>query len=355
MRIIFGKIRKIYLIFTLHPSLMKELKSILQFYRANTASDLKIALATVVHVEDSSYRRIGARMLILENGQWVGGISGGCLEGDALLQAKKVMLTGKGKVVTYDTRGRDAYQIGVGLGCEGRIDVYLQLVTDELMAVLEACTVIREKKLLVTPIAVNREPVLPFFSTDDTSGPQRSGLVERRGEKALFEWLEPNLRVVILGDNYDVYPMLDLCRTMGWEIILAGRQRKLRREGLEGLAQILPPEELGSISTDQYTAVLCMSHDYAADMKALSHFLVSSVGYLGLLGPRKRFERMIAELGLEREAIDRVHSPMGLHLGAVTPEEIAASAVAEIIRTFRGGDGRPLREREGPIHLATPR
>lgn len=330
---------------------MKELKSILQVYRAHSSSVQKMALATVVHVEDSSYRRIGARMLILENGQWVGGISGGCLEGDALLQAKKVMLAGKGKIVTYDTRGRDAHQIGVGLGCEGRIDVYLQPVTKELMAVLEECTVIREKKLLITPITVSREADLPFFSTGD-SGPQRSELAERRGGKALFEWLEPNLRVVISGDNYDVYPMLDLCRAMGWEITLAGRQRKLRKEVLEGVTQILPVEELGSISTDHYTAVLCMSHDYATDLKALRHFLPSAIGYLGLLGPRKRFERMIAELNLGPEAIGCVHSPMGLHLGAVTPEEIAVSAVAEIIRTFRGGDGRPLREREGPIHLA---
>jgi xanthine/CO dehydrogenase XdhC/CoxF family maturation factor len=333
---------------------MKELKSILQFYHAYSASGLKMALATVVHVEDSSYRRIGARMLILENGQWVGGISGGCLEGDALLQAKKVMLTGKGKIVTYDTRGRDAHQIGVGLGCEGRIDVYLQPVTHELMAVLEECTVIREKKLLVTPIGVNREPVLPFFSTDDTR-PERSELVERSGEYMLFEWLEPNIRAVVLGDNYDVYPMLDLCHTMGWEITLAGRQRKLRKEGLENVSQILPVEELGSISTDYYTAVLCMSHDYATDLKALGHFLASAVGYIGLLGPRKRFERMITEMGLGQVAIDCVHSPMGLNLGAVTPEEIAASAVAEIIRTFKGGDGRPLREKEGPIHSAPPR
>jgi xanthine/CO dehydrogenase XdhC/CoxF family maturation factor len=146
--------------------------------------------------------------------------------------------------------------------------------------------------------------------------------------------------------------MLDLCRAMGWEITLAGRQRKLRKEVLEGVTQILPVEELGSISTDHYTAVLCMSHDYATDLKALRHFLPSAIGYLGLLGPRKRFERMIAELNLGPEAIGCVHSPMGLHLGAVTPEEIAVSAVAEIIRTFRGGDGRPLREREGPIHLA---
>lgn len=328
---------------------MKELKSILQFYRAHTGSGLKGALATVVHVEDSSYRRIGARMLILENGQWVGGISGGCLEGDALLQAKKVMLTGRGKIVTYDTRGRGADQIGVGLGCEGRIDVYLQPVTHELMGVLEECTGIREKKLLVTPVSIDSEAALPFFSTDTTMQ-ERSALVERSGEKALFEWLEPNLRAVIVGDNYDVYPMLDLCHTMGWEITLAGRQRKLRKEGLEGISQFLPVDELGFISTDHYTAVLCMSHDYATDMKVLRHFLATVVGYLGLLGPRKRFERMIAELGLGQEAIDQVHSPMGLHLGAITPEEIAASAVSEIIRTFRGGDGRPLREKEGAIH-----
>lgn len=325
---------------------MKEIRSIIQFYKTHCGSGQQMVLATVVNVEDSSYRRIGARMLILENGQWIGGISGGCLEGDALLQAKKVMISGESRVATYDTRDRDAQQIGVGLGCEGRIEVYLQLVSDELMDVLAQCLSLRKRRMLVTPVVENSSGELPYF----TDGEGRSRLVEEGSQKNLCEWIEPNVRVVIIGDNYDIYPLLDICRTMGWEITLAGRQRKLKKEGMEGLAEVISPDNLDMVSVDAFTAVLSMSHDYEMDKKVFSRFFPKKPGYLGLLGPRKRFDRMIEELGLEEKTVAAVHNPMGLHLGAVTPEEIAVAVVAEVVRVFRGGDGRSLKEKEGPIH-----
>src|SRR5881394_3161948 len=102
---------------------MKEIKSIINAYNTIDFSKTKAALATVARVEGSSYRRSGARMLVLDNGTYLGGISGGCLEGDALRRAQKAIAQDKSSIVTYDTTQDDGAQIGVGLGCNGIIDV----------------------------------------------------------------------------------------------------------------------------------------------------------------------------------------------------------------------------------------
>jgi xanthine dehydrogenase accessory factor len=329
---------------------MKETKKIVDFYHSHAGSGERMALATVVNVEDSSYRRIGARMLILESGHWVGGISGGCLEGDALLNAKKVMMKGEPKVVVYDTRDRDAHSIGVGLGCEGRIEVFLQPLApqDTVMDMLERCLSLRECRALVTPFSGNGQVGVPYFA--DALLDNRSRVVEAEGRRLLYEYVEPNIHAIVVGDNYDVYPLLAICREMGWELTLAGRKRKLRKEALDGVGQIVELEDVSGLTADAYTAVLCMSHDYAIDRDVLAAFSDKSVGYLGVLGPRKRFDRMVLELGLSPEAAASVHSPMGLHIGAAAPEEISISIVAEVVRAFRGGDGRSLKDKEGPIH-----
>src|SRR4249919_2015318 len=104
---------------------MKEIKTIIKAYDEADKTAVNLALATVVRVEGSSYRRTGARMLVMDNGVWVGGISGGCLEGDALKRAQLAIKNSKSTLVTYDTTDDDPYQIGVGLGCNGIIDVLL--------------------------------------------------------------------------------------------------------------------------------------------------------------------------------------------------------------------------------------
>src|SRR5581483_1756763 len=104
-------------------SAMKEIRTIIAAWRSLDLTRTKAALATVVRVEGSSYRRAGARMLVLDNGTYLGGISGGCLEGDALRRAQKGIALQRPSVITYDTTQDDDYQVGVGLGCQGIIDV----------------------------------------------------------------------------------------------------------------------------------------------------------------------------------------------------------------------------------------
>ena len=109
---------------------MKEIRNIIQRYES-AATNEQLALASVVHVEESSYRRIGARMLVSSNGEWIGGISGGCLEGDALKRSQKAIFSNRPSTVVYDTMDDDRNQIGVGLGCNGRIEVLFTPIDPE--------------------------------------------------------------------------------------------------------------------------------------------------------------------------------------------------------------------------------
>ena len=133
---------------------MKEIKAIIEAYHKIDFTKNKAALATVVRVEGSSYRRTGARMLISDSGEWIGGISGGCLEGDALKKAKFAMAQNKSSMVTYDTTDDDPYQIGVGLGCNGIIDVLLapidfQNVNNQVL-ILSDCLQSRKPSVVIT-------------------------------------------------------------------------------------------------------------------------------------------------------------------------------------------------------------
>ena len=133
---------------------MKEIKAIVEAYHKIDFTKNKAALATVVRVEGSSYRRTGARMLIVDSGEWIGGISGGCLEGDALKKAKFAMVQNKATVVTYDTTDDDPYQIGVGLGCNGIIDVLLapldsQNIINQVLT-LQNCVDSRQPNIIIT-------------------------------------------------------------------------------------------------------------------------------------------------------------------------------------------------------------
>ncbi len=133
---------------------MKEIRAIVESYHKIDFTKNKVALATVVRVEGSSYRRTGARMLITDSGDWIGGISGGCLEGDALKKAKFAMAQNKATMVTYDTTDDDPYQIGVGLGCNGIIDVLLAPINSEdpnnQVLTLQNCIESRKPNVIVT-------------------------------------------------------------------------------------------------------------------------------------------------------------------------------------------------------------
>lgn len=362
---------------------MKEIRTIIEAY-ARKPANVRAALATVVHVEGSSYRRTGARMLIMDNGTWVGGISGGCLEGDALKRARLVMAQGKPSIVTYDTTNDDDYQIGVGLGCNGIISVLIAPIADAAPLTIEqlrTCTTgPRQTHVLLTVLKTPADlsltigDVMRYDGSDsltafgtiagELSQPVESFVTKGKsapvslnvpgGKLDLFvEVMPPVPHVVLMGQQYDVYPMVRLVNELGWQATVVANPQKVSQTLFASANALVPPAEFDRIAIDDQTAFVLMAHDYNTDKANLSRALATAAPYVGVLGPRIRTERMMAELTAEGAAVedtDRLHAPIGLDVGAVSPEEIALSVMAEIRAVLAGREGAFLRLRQAPIH-----
>lgn len=362
---------------------MKEIRSIISAYASIDLAVTRAALATVVRVEGSSYRRTGARMLVLDDGTYLGGISGGCLEGDALRKALKAISQDKPSIVTYDTTQDDDHQVGVGLGCNGIIDVLftplhaddpvnpvhlLQLVaTTRVPAVLVTITGGEGAKdrLARTILYKNDEEFLHDFPLSDRAAAvlddirmalqnQRSATAAyttQQGEVRLFiECLKPALRLLIFGSHYDMQPLARLATELGWEATAITNRAKAGKE-LFRQAEVVDRSLEATLPVDAFTAAILMNHDLATDGRQLQLLLPTSIPYIGLLGPRKRSLRLFESLQEPAAAADaRIFAPAGLDIGALTPEEIALSITAEIQGFFAGREGRSLRLRAGSIH-----
>ncbi|WP_224491622.1 XdhC family protein [Robertkochia flava] len=367
---------------------MKEIKAILKLYNDFKSTSQKCAIAQVVRVEESSYRREGARMLVFQSGVFEGGISGGCLEGDALKRSQIAILKKEPSIVTYDTSKDDENQIGVGLGCNGVIDVLISPITPEgnTLNFLERCINSRKSHVLATVTAINnKESHLSlgqtFYYDTETQTLDNCGHAELEKllhndiasvlnsnksriyhytleglELSVFiELIPPRFHLAIYGDNYDVYPMIDLAQVMDWEVSLVGNLQKLKKERLGFVQHLYSKYEETHPKIDSRTAVVLMAHDYKTDLKNLKHCLNSPAPYIASLGPKKRFEKMKDEFEsfgnpLTPEQLDRIYAPCGLEIGANTPEEIAASIFAEILAVFSNKKGGMLRKKEDPIH-----
>ena len=169
--------------------------------------------------------------------------------------------------------------------------------------------------------------------------------------KVLLEFIRPETRLVIVGDNYDVNAMANLALTLGWEIWVVGRLKKLSKELVKKVSRVISFENHSKIKTHEYTAVVLMSHDYNWDLNILQHFISCEPPYIGVLGPKKRFQKMDKELdSMSLEEINYIHSPTGLEIGAETPEEISLSIASEIIAVFRSKKGHFLKLKNGSIH-----
>jgi len=369
---------------------MKEIKNIVDAYQKIDFSRQKAALATVVRVEGSSYRRTGARMLITDSGEWIGGISGGCLEGDALKKAKLAMAQGKPTIVTYDTTDDDPYQIGVGLGCNGIIDVLLTPLDakngNNAVLTLQKC--INSRALNVIVCVTNLKGKFDNISLGQTFRFENEGDFRRNfpnyqmveqlikdvkesflketsssqiyqteaGEiKVFIEVIIPAMHLLIYGGNYDIYPMVKLAKEVGWKVSVICNPLKVHKNLFEMADDVIEKEKSENVAIDPYTVALLMAHDYETDFKNLRNLLKTNTKYIGMLGPKKRTDKMfvkLAEDGTPISDVDlaRIATPVGLDIGATTPEEIAVSIIAEIKTFFSGRNGSRLTFRKGAIY-----
>ena len=370
---------------------MKEIRDILKAFDEAQKLGKQTALATVVHVEGSSYRRPGARMLIQDDGQLTGAISGGCLEGDALRKALLVMTEKRSRLVTYDTMDDDDAKFGVGLGCNGIIQVLIEpidiadphnpieylktlnekrqkavLVTlfslqDKKNPQYGTCLLIKEDGVIIDHTAVLKD-VLITDAADalrNQSSSFKNYISESQNLTAFIEVIEPPVSVIIIGAGNDVMPLAEMADILGWETtVVDGRANYAKKERFLSACQVLvskPELVLEQIVIDERTVFLLMTHNYNYDMAMLRQLLSKNISYIGMLGPKKKRERMLNELKEEglnftAEQLSVLHSPVGLDIGAETSEEIALSILAEIKALFAGKDVQSLRTLKEVIH-----
>ncbi|WP_179412218.1 XdhC family protein [Mucilaginibacter sp. E4BP6] len=367
---------------------MKEIIDIVAAYEKAVKGHKKTALATVVLVEGSAYRRAGARMLITEDGQMTGAISGGCLEGDALRKARMVILQQEPLLVTYDTMDDDDAKLGVGLGCNGIIHILIEPINDgqtNPITLLKAAIAFRGYSVLVTVFSVedrkapqpgsclcladgnilsNGLEILPYRNEllEDAKNAldnKRSAITAYQGYTAFVECVKPLISLVILGAGNDAIPVTKMASVLGWNItVIDGRPNYASVERFTNANQILvakPEQILDNLELNEWTAFVLMTHNYNYEIAFLKELLPLHPSYIGVLGPKKKLERMLDELEengttVTERNLESIHGPVGLDIGSETSEEIALAIIAEIKAVFSERNGNPLKYKTTVIH-----
>jgi len=365
---------------------MKEIHDILRAYQEATAAGIRTALATVVAVEGSSYRRPGARMLVTETGMLTGAISGGCLEGDALRKALLALQQNRNKLVTYNSMDEEDHQFGIQLGCNGIVHILFEPIDPALpanpIALLQKAVHAEKPSVLATVFSLQGSADTQtgtccwYDGTEWAASPACSGTTVLRNRMAavlesgsslqaaddttvLLQYIPPPAELVIAGAGNDAQPLARFAELLGWRItVLDGRKTHATAARFPQAYRIRvgkPPEVLQDIRMGSQTAVVLMSHNYVYDRDMLAQLLNRGAAYIGVLGPRKKTAQLLQalqELGISisQQALQRVYAPTGLQLGAETAEEIALSVIAEIKAVLSGQQGGHLRDHNGPIH-----
>ncbi len=372
---------------------MKEITEIIQSFDEAQKQGRQTALATVVHVDGSSYRQPGARMLVTDEGKLTGAISGGCLEGDALRQALLVMAEQKTKLITYDTTDEDDVNFGVGLGCNGIIHILLEPIDpskpDNPIQLFKSILNQRQKAVVVTLFSLKdrwgAQPGTCLLHSEqetikrNTPGEKlydilladtkkafdrkesatKTYVSENNQYTAFIELINPPVSLVIIGAGNDVKPLVQIAGVLGWETTLAdGRTNYAKAERFPTAKKVIlakPDKVLSQLVVDDRTVFVLMTHNYNYDMAMLRQLVKEKINYIGILGPRKKTDRMLHELKeegitLNDEQLSVIYGPVGFDIGAEASEEIALSIAAEIKAVLAGRGGQSLKNNMVNIH-----
>lgn len=378
---------------------MNELQQIVQAYDTAKSAGRVCVLATVVHLEGSSYRRPGARMLVLEDGLMIGAISGGCLEGDALKKALLTFTEQTTRLVTYDTSDEDDISVGIQLGCEGVIQVLFEYIfvsdinnpiellrkaiakrqhavlvtlfdlTDKKNSQIGTCLLQEQNGVLtaannatqlikviepaIKAVFLNGKSVFKEYTNDITQ------INDEISTSALIEFLEAPISLVVVGAGNDAVPLMQMATILGWEVkVVDGRNTHAKADRFISACQVLvskPEAVLEQIQLDNRTCFVLMTHNYKYDLQMLKALVKTEIPYIGLLGPKKKLEKMLDDfkkegLVLTEKQLSNIYAPTGLDIGAETAEEIASSIIAEIQAVFNGKPGNMLKWKQNAIH-----
>jgi xanthine/CO dehydrogenase XdhC/CoxF family maturation factor len=337
-------------------------RRLIESFEAWRAAGRPVALATVYETLGSTYSKAGHRILIGAEGDYQGLVSGGCLEGDIAEHARRVLETGTPRPLTYDLRDDADDPFGLGVGCNGLIRIFLQPLEAERgyepFASLAstwlgggggaAATVIDGGR---SSLAAGATLVQPGGPASKASAAQlaelvpgceralRSGRSEYRvdasGLAVLYAPLRPVPRLLVLGAGLDAVPIVEMAAELGWLVTVADhRPAYIERNGFARAARtlcVVPGRLREGLPLDDFDAVLVMSHHLKTDRAYLLELAELDCRYLGVLGPPARKERLLAALGSSAGPLrERLRGPVGLDIGADSPETIALSILAEL-------------------------
>ena len=382
----------------------KEIQAIIAARELARTRGQRVALVTVVRTSGSTYRGSGARMLVVEDTDGnvgtdcLGSISGGCLEDDAREHALRAIRKGRPTLVRYDTTAESDILFGTGAGCQGIVEAFIEPlpVSDasaDPLAPIAAALRERRAGVLATVIAADGSvPAVPVGSflwaefppraaspawttihdpawsallatearhtgTGIRSYPQEGG-----GKiEVFFAFVQPPRALLLCGAGMDAVPLAMLGKELGWRVrVVDGRRAYATRTRFPDADEVIhcSAADFGAnVAVEPYEAAVIMTHHYLHDRDFLRVLLPTEAAYIGLLGPRARTERILAELAasdpvpdLGKFSLRRLHAPAGLDIGAQAPEQIALSIVAEIEAAASGRDGGMLKRRLAPLH-----
>ncbi len=355
------------------------------------------AIATVVRIRGSAYRRPGARFLVEDDGRTQGSISGGCLEADVREVARAAVIpNGTVRLLHYDTGSDDRVVWGLGLGCNGSVDVFVQRIDGLASGMLDHLRELlrRDSAFAMSTIIDGQgtgQSVLLGRTEDgarevndeadgarqDTAGPSghepglqaiglpkvlreaasrrlasgESGVDEADGWVLFTDVLVPPPHLIVCGAGDDARPVVACAAGAGFQVtVVDHRPALLTAERFPEARRLLQsrPDSESSVPINAGASVVLMTHSFGLDREWLRRFLATEASYIGVLGPRARIEEMLRQLDAGSE--ERVFGPAGLDMAADGPEQIAISIVAEVLGVHARRVPRHLREREVPIH-----
>jgi xanthine dehydrogenase accessory factor len=325
----------------------RETTEIVQRVLALASAGRHAALATVIRIEGSSYRRPGAKFLIEDDGQTVGSVSGGCLEADVRENALHVVQTAVPKLIHYDTGADDSTVWGLGLGCNGSVDIFVQPATTgpTLDALRHLSARLGERGGIEMSTIVDGPTDVGHMTILDAVAREAGSRLTAEGDRTVFtEVLHPPPTVIVCGAGDDARPLVAFASEAGFSVTVVDHRQAFlasdRFPAAQRLVQMRPDGDVESLRIDARTLAVVKTHSFKYDRNWVDRFLESRASYIGLLGPRARAEEILSDLNATADP--RVFAPVGLSLGADGPEQIAVSVVAELLAVL---------SRQAPVHL----
>lgn len=371
---------------------MNEAGAILNAFESSQQNGETAFLATLVKTQGSTYRTVGAKMLMTSKGRMVGTISGGCLENDVFERTGQVMHSGKPIVVKYDTTSQDDIVWGLGLGCNGVVQVLIERVDfhHELSPIvfLSKCLHYKQQAILATVFGVegkvkvkvgDRLMLDDSTTSSDIKDPNLALAVLTDAQAALdnnhsciktyhlstgsaevfIEVIQPPTPLVIFGAGHDAVPVARFAKALGWNVTVVDSQANQatyeRFPSVDNVILTRPEIAHEQVCVSDRTVAVVMTHNYLHDLELLKMLLPSPIRYLGVLGSKHRSEKLLQDLHTQsivytEAQLQRLYAPIGIDIGADTPEEIAIAIIAEIQAVLANRKGGLLRESELPIH-----